>query len=85
MKRKSSALFIFQLGKAEENAKLLTCCLKNTSSISKQSSPTTRLTHDKTRFSKGVVTWKVLKPLPHSTERPRNQNIGKSNLFENVS
>ena len=51
---KCSVLFIFQLGKAKENAKLFTCCLKNISStcISKQSSPTTRVAHDKTRFSK---------------------------------
>ena len=48
---KCSVLFLFQLGKAKENAKLLTCCL-NISSISKLSSPTTRLAHDKTRFSK---------------------------------
>ena len=51
---KYSVLFIFQLGKAKENAKLFTCCLKNISSkcISKQSSPTTHVAHDKTRFSK---------------------------------
>ena len=30
---KCSILFIFQLGKAKENAKLLTCCLKKTLAV----------------------------------------------------
>ena len=45
----------------------------------------TRLTHDKTRFSKGAVNLKVLKPLPHSSQMPKDQHIGHRNLFKNTS
>ena len=50
-----------------------------------QSSPTTRLTYDKTRFSKGAVNLKVLKALPHSSQIPKDQPIGHGNLFKNTS
>ena len=79
---KCSVLFIFQLGKAKENAKLLTCCLKNISStcISKQSSPTTRLANDKLDFLESGDL-EALKPLPHSPQMPRGQHRRPQQLF----
>ena len=57
---------------------------KTTRSISTQSSPTTRLiiTHDKTRFSKGVVNLKALKPLSHKSQMPKDQHISHRNLLK---
>ena len=76
---KCSVFFIFQLGKAKENAKLLTCCLKN-SSICKQSSPTTRQPTTKLDFLKSGDL-EALKPLPHSTQMPRGQQRRQQQFF----
>ena len=55
-------VFIFNVVNAREISSFACVVQKTTRSFSSQSSPTTRLTHRKTRFSKGAVNSKVLQP-----------------------
>ena len=73
MKRTSEVenVFFFNMLKARKIPSFACVVKKTTLSISTQSSPTTRLTHDKTRFSKGAENLKVLKPLPRSSQMPK--------------
>ena len=59
-------IFIFNVVKTRKISSFAGVVYK-TYSISIQSSPSTCVTYDKTRFSKGAVNLKVLKPLPHSS------------------
>ena len=82
-KTKCSILFIFQLGKAKENAKLLTCCLEK---------------HKQYLYLQTIVTYdtpgpttkpdflksgdlEALKPRPHSTQMPRGQHRRPQQVF----
>ena len=77
--------FYFQQCKGKENFKLCMCWLKTHTQyfyiIVTYDTPN----HDNTRFSKGAVNLKVLKPLPHSSQMPKDQHIGHRNLFKNTS
>ena len=80
---KCSILFIFQLGGAKENAKLLTCCLKKHKQYiispnnrhPRHAQPTTKLDFLKS----GDL--EALKPLPHSTQMPRGQHRRPQQFF----
>ena len=78
-------IIIFNVVKPRKMPSFHVLSKKTTRSISTQSSPTTHLTHDKTRFSKGAVNLKVLKPLPHSSKMPKDQHIGHRNCSKTLS
>ena len=71
-------------------AKLLTCSLKKKKKNTHTQYFYTIVTYGtpnphKTRSSKGAVYLKVLKPLLHSSQIPKNQHIGHRSLFKNAS
>ena len=82
---KTFFLFLFSRGKGKENFKLCTCCLKTHTQCFYTIVTFDTPNPDKTRFSKGAVNLKVLKPLPHSSQMPKDQHIGHRNLFKSTS